>query len=158
MSYWLLRPIRWLWRPKLDSQGRLHFRVPSARWRDAVGDAAEESDGTNEWRPTQRCCLLGEGSRGDVEGRGARCPCAPRRGRARHGGIERSRCTLPDRKGQPFMATCGGAIRQPGDRALDFERRETGELRCGCIHPAHPLLAEVHERLATEHLRRLDHA
>src|SRR5262245_66331640 len=97
-----------------------------SRWRG--------SDGTNKWRSTQLCCLLGQGSRGDVEGRRARCPCPPRRGRARHGGIERSRCTLPNRKGQPLVATCGGAIGQPGDRAVKLERRETGVLRRRGLH------------------------
>jgi len=36
--------------------------------------------------------------------------------------------TFSNRKGQSFVATCGGAFRQPGDRALNLERRETGEL------------------------------
>src|SRR5262249_2434511 len=89
---------------------------------------AVPSDGTSGWRSTQLCCLLGQGGRGDVEGRGTRCRCAPGRGRPRRGGFERSRCSLPNRKRQPFVATCGGALRLPGDRALNFERRETGEL------------------------------
>jgi len=92
-----------------------------------------------------------KGSRGDTEGRGARCSSALPRGRARHEGVERSRFTLSNRTGQPFVATRGGALRQPSDRAREI--KYISPLPAG-----HPLLAEVHERLASEHLQRLDHA
>ena len=47
--YWLLRPIKWLCGSRWIFREAVHFRGPSARLPNAVGDAAHRSEGTNEW-------------------------------------------------------------------------------------------------------------